>query len=303
MKKKMVFPKISIVTPCFNSATFLEETILSVLHQNYPNLEYIIIDGGSTDGSVDIIKKYKSKLSYWISEKDNGMYHAIQKGFEKSTGEIMAWINSDDMYHKNAFLIVAEIFSKFNHINWLCGASTLWDEYGRCFNVKLSRRFNRYDFLCGDYQWLQQESCFWRRVLWEKAGSNINSNLKLAGDFELWLRFFRYDKLYVIDSLIGGFRVRSSNQLSLEGQPKYLQEVKQVLNNEPKNKDDRKKLKKYAVFLFIIDILKMLKIFNTEVISKRYKNILFNNTTIYFNRMTQQFDIEKTDKNTIKISE
>jgi glycosyltransferase involved in cell wall biosynthesis len=109
----------------------LEETILSVLDQNYPKLEYIIIDGASTDNSIEIIKKYENKLSYWVSEKDNGMYDAIQKGFEKSTGDIMAWINADDLYHRKSLFIVAELFQKFVEINWLVGASTQWDEYGR----------------------------------------------------------------------------------------------------------------------------------------------------------------------------
>ena len=106
-------PKISIVTPSFNQAQFIEETILSVLNQNYPNLEYIIIDGGSTDGSVDIIKKYADKIAYWVSEKDSGMYDAINKGFGKSTGEILAWINSDDIFfdNKRKFNIVISNFA------------------------------------------------------------------------------------------------------------------------------------------------------------------------------------------------
>src|SRR5215469_5586779 len=91
-------PKISIVTPSFNQAEFLEETIRSVLDQNYPNLEYVVVDGGSTDGSVDIIKKYAHRLAWWVSEPDDGQYAAINKGFKHSSGEIMAWINSDDKY-------------------------------------------------------------------------------------------------------------------------------------------------------------------------------------------------------------
>lgn len=88
----MNYPKISIVTPSFNQAEYLEQTILSVIDQNYPNLEYIIIDGGSADKSIEVIKKYENKLSYWISENDKGLYNALQKGFQKTTGEIMGWI-------------------------------------------------------------------------------------------------------------------------------------------------------------------------------------------------------------------
>ena len=132
------YPKITIVTPNYNCEKYLEKTILSVINQNYPNLEYIIIDGGSNDSSIEIIKKYENYLTYWISEPDNGMYEAIQKGFDKSTGEIMAWINSDDMYHKNSFFTVADIFSNFKQVSWLTGANTNYDEFDRTVYVKHS---------------------------------------------------------------------------------------------------------------------------------------------------------------------
>ena len=99
-------PKITIVTPNFNQAGFLEETILSVIGQNYPDLEYIIVDGGSTDGSIDIIKKYEKQLAYWVTEPDKGLYHALQKGFERSTGEVMGWINSDDKLHPGSLSVI-----------------------------------------------------------------------------------------------------------------------------------------------------------------------------------------------------
>jgi glycosyltransferase involved in cell wall biosynthesis len=106
----MNWPKISIVTPSFNQGQYIEETILSVLSQNYPNLEYIIIDGGSTDDTVEIIKKYESRITYWVSEPDRGQSHAINKGLQKCTGEIFNWLNSDDWYMPGALFDVANAF-------------------------------------------------------------------------------------------------------------------------------------------------------------------------------------------------
>jgi glycosyltransferase involved in cell wall biosynthesis len=260
------------------------------LEQDYPNLEYIIIDGGSTDNSLEIIKKYQEKLTYWVSENDQGMYDALQKGFEKSTGEIMAWINADDLYHRKSFFIVAEIFSKFTDVNWLVGASTIWDEYDRGIDVYQSRKFSRYDFLIGDYKFIEQESCFFRRILWEKAGSYIDKSLKYAGDFELWLRFFRHDKLYVVNALIGGFRMKSADQLSLEGMPKYLKEAKKILKSEKINDKERYKIIRYK---FIFSVLGFFYHFLERLMNK-YRKIEFGLATksIIFNRFTQQFKMK-----------
>jgi glycosyltransferase involved in cell wall biosynthesis len=287
------FPTISIVTPCYNSERYLEETILSVLQQNYPNIQYIIIDGGSTDKSVEIIKKYQDKLAYWISEKDNGLYDALQKGFARSTGEIMAWINADDLYHRNSFFIISELFTNFPQVNWLLGATSNIDENSRHVYVEQSRRFTKYDFFVGDCQWIQQESCFWRRSLWEKAGSFINTSLRYAGDLELWVRFFNYEKLYVTHSLIGCFRLRSKNQLSLEGMDRYLVEAESILKKQTISKNDKSLIRKYKIIFWGVNLINKLKKINSTRILRWYRKKIFGSTKeIIFNRITQCFEIK-----------
>lgn len=290
-------PKISIITPTFNGGKYLEETILSVLGQNYPNLEYIIIDGGSTDNSVEIIKKYESKLAYWVSEPDKGMYHALQKGFEKSTGELMAWINSDDMYHKNAFMSVAEIFSGIPQVNWLVGASTNYDEYGRTVFCNQSRAFSKLDFLNNDYHWIQQESVFWRRSLWEKVGATLNIKLKYASDFELWSRFIQFGKLYVTHALIGGFRISRNNQLSFEHYDEYIEEVKMAIGVMNVSKEEQSILNKYKNAIKVDKVLKSLKIFRRNWLSERIRTRYFNsNQEIKFYRKDMSFNLSTNKK-------
>jgi glycosyltransferase involved in cell wall biosynthesis len=211
----MNYPKISIVTPSFNQAEYLEKTILSVLNQGYPDLEYIIIDGGSSDGSVDIIKKYEEHIKYWVSETDYGHGNALNKGFSNSTGEIMAWLNSDDIYYPYTFKAVAEVFESFSDINWIQGKNSVVDASGRLIDFKYSLK-NVYSFLTGDYKWIQQESVFWRRKLWEKSGSHISEKMKLMVDNELWSRFFLIDDIWHLDFALSAFRSHESNRSKLQ---------------------------------------------------------------------------------------
>jgi len=232
------FPKISIVTPSYNQAAFLDSALQSILSQNYPNLELIVIDGGSTDGSVEIIKKYEKHLHFWCSEKDQGQYYAINKGFENSSGEIMSWLNSDDMYYPWTLKTVSSIMSQFNQVEWLTSLNAgWWDWHG--FNTGFSPLpgFSKDAFLEGRYVpwskrqlgWIQQESTFWKRSLWEKVGQTININYKLAGDFELWTRFYKHTELFATPSALGGFRSQDQ-QRSLQKQA-YIREAEQALED------------------------------------------------------------------------
>jgi glycosyltransferase involved in cell wall biosynthesis len=239
----MDYPRISIVTPVFNQVKYLEETILSILNQHYPNLEYIIIDGGSTDGTVDIIKKYESKLAYWVSEPDKGMYDALQKGFDHSSGEIMGWLNADDLYFKGCLNLVAKLFSAHYEINWVTGTTHIINSEGTFISNKPAKQFHKYQYLTGDYQWISQESALWRRSLWDRCGSMFNTHLRYAGDFELWLRFIQETPLYCVEFPIGIFRKRE-NQLSVQGDA-YYKEVRQIYESLFISDEDTKIIREY----------------------------------------------------------
>jgi len=199
-------PKISLVTPVFNSARYLEATIRSVLSQRYPNLEYIIIDGGSTDGSTEIIRKYAPQLHAWVSEPDRGMYDAINKGFARSSGELMGWISATDLLHDGALFVVGGVFQAFPEVEWITGRPTGFSDDGMAVEILNLRQWSRLPFLAGANRYIQQESTFWRRSLWERVGGRVDDSRRNCSDFELWVRFFRYAKLYPVDALIGGFR-------------------------------------------------------------------------------------------------
>jgi glycosyltransferase involved in cell wall biosynthesis len=200
--------KISIVTACLNSIDYIEETIKSILNQNYPNLEYIIIDGGSVDGTIEVIEKYKSQIKYFISEKDLGHANALNKGFKVSTGEIMGYLNADDIYMPWTFRTISKIFEIHKDVNWITGIQSFINDRGENVGVGLVLK-NIQDFLDGRYEWIQQESTFWKRPLWEKTGGNLNEEYQFSIDTDLWSRFFLHERLYHLNSIIASFRHHS----------------------------------------------------------------------------------------------
>jgi glycosyltransferase involved in cell wall biosynthesis len=222
-------PRISLVTPSFEQARFLESTLASIHDQRYPDLDHVVVDGGSTDGSVAILERFADLR--FTSGPDGGMYDAIDRGFAATTGEVMGWLNADDLHAPWTLALVGELFERFPTVEWLTTQyPMIFDESGRCVQTGYGGGFNAHAFLRGanlpGRGWfatgfVMQESTFWRRSLWERAGGRMDTSLKLAGDFELWARFFEHAPLHAVAAPLAGFR-RHGGQKTAIGFEAYL---------------------------------------------------------------------------------
>src|ERR1051325_984467 len=208
------YPKISIVTPSFNQGKYIEQTILSVLDQAYPNLEYIIIDGGSTDNSVEIIKKYEKYVTYWISEKDRGQSHAINKGIQRVTGDIFNWLNSDDFYSPGVFREVADSFLGGAHV--VCGKVRFhWPDGTTALTTAFPHSDNIMEVISST-KFVQQSTFF--PVEFIKAVNGVNEELHYSMDFELWLKYLFIHGLAGVknnNKVIADFRIHYSSKTFL----------------------------------------------------------------------------------------
>lgn len=217
--------KISLVTPTLNSEEFLQEALDSIsIQRGAFELEHILVDGGSSDKTPDIVEAYANDRCHWISEQDGGMYDALAKGFAKSSGEIMGWINSDDVYFPGALDMVARIFTDLPEVEWISTLSPVAiDPAGDMFKIRKIAGFSRDAFADGIYvgfdgfdnpyasDFIQQESTFWRRSLWERLGPDplayYRQDRRQAGDFGLWAKFIVEAKLYGIEAPLCAWRM------------------------------------------------------------------------------------------------
>jgi GT2 family glycosyltransferase len=187
---------VSIVTPSFNQAAYLEQTILSVLEQDHTHIEYIVVDGASTDHSVDIIRKYESKLAWWFSEKDNGQADAINKGFARATGEIVAWLNSDDYYLAGTVSAAVKIFEEHPEVVLVYGNMLAVDEHGKTFNTLNYKQLTLEDLLC--FQIIGQPAVFMRRSALQTTGG-LDPTFHFLLDHHLWIRIAQHGKILHVD--------------------------------------------------------------------------------------------------------
>lgn len=227
IKENSLYPKISIVTPSFNQGDFIEETILSVIGQAYPNLEYIIIDGGSTDSTVEIIKKYEKHLHYWVSEKDRGQSDAINKGFEIASGDILGWLNSDDMFLPGTFSFIANLV-KNNEDGIFFGNCIHFREENEdlySFGSNVEKAHAATSLTNVDY--IIQPSSFWQKSVWNKVGK-LREDMVYAFDWEWFLRAQKYGiKFTPASKALSMYRLHKNHKTATGGK-KRQEEIAQV---------------------------------------------------------------------------
>jgi len=226
-------PSISIVTPSLNQGSFIEATINSVLSQQYPRLEYIIADGGSTDNTLNVLKKYSDHLQ-WYSKKDKGQTEAINTGIRKTTGELVAYLNADDILLPGALLTIAEIFTQNAEVQWLTGRCRIIDENGKAIRslIMLYKNLFLYSrsyhgLLVTNY--ISQPATFWRRSLLEVCGL-LDEDLHYVMDYEYWLRLWQITPPFVLHKDLAGFRIQSNSKTTSAGHlERYIEEEKRII--------------------------------------------------------------------------
>jgi glycosyltransferase involved in cell wall biosynthesis len=219
-----MYPRISVVTVSYNQAEFIEDNIKSVIKQNYPNVEHVVIDAGSTDGTLEILKKYDKYLN-WTSEPDNGQSNGLNKGFKKTTGEIISWINSDDNLASGSLHKIADFFQKNPDEIAVIGDQAIIDEQGDLLHVIKSRAYD-FDYLLNHAKGITQNSTFFKRDVFEKIGY-LDESLDYAMDRDLFIRIASIKNMPYISETLSEFRMQP-NAKTAEGSYKFAKELLKI---------------------------------------------------------------------------
>ncbi|HLD93364.1 MAG TPA: glycosyltransferase family 2 protein [Anaerolineales bacterium] len=203
-------PGVSIVTPSFNQAPYLEAAMKSVLDQDYPNVEYLVIDGGSTDGSIDLIKRNADKLAYWVSERDRGQTDAINKGFAQATGKYLAWLNADDHLNHGAVGEAVDFLENHPDVGMVYGDASYIDSRGRVVG-RFPAAQTDYAALRRGYVHIPQQAAFWRRDLWLRVAP-LDPSFTFAMDYDLWVRLAKISKLHYLPRPWAQFRLHQDSK-------------------------------------------------------------------------------------------
>ncbi len=203
----MNYPRVTVITPSYNQAAFLEQTIQSVLDQAYPNLEYMIVDGGSTDGSVEIIRKYADKLAWWVSEKDSGQGEAINKGFARASGDLVAWLNSDDLHLPGMIAAAVEAFEAHPEAGLVYGDVLSIDGSGQPINLMKFKPYTLADLM--EFRIISQPGVMMRREILAQAGF-LDQSYHYLLDHELWLRMARLAGMVYIPRQLAAARFHAA---------------------------------------------------------------------------------------------
>jgi predicted NodU family carbamoyl transferase len=257
------YPRISVVTPSYEQGIYLEKTLLSVFGQNYPNLEYFVQDGQSKDGTADVLKKHQRNLSGWISEPDTGQSQALNRGFSRTSGEIMAWLNSDDLLLPGALLAVAEYFNRHPDVDVVYGDRLLIDEN----DMEIGRWIlpGHDDSVLSWVDYVPQETLFWRRRIWDKAGGRIDESFRFAMDWDLLSRFRDAGARFGhIPRFMGAFRIHERQKTSTVIDESGRQEMERIrersLGRVPGQKEIRKAVIPYLLRHVLVDLVYRIKV-------------------------------------------
>jgi len=248
MHSQTIMPKVSIVMPSFNQVDFIERSIQSVLNQDYLNIELIVIDGGSTDGSVEIIQRYADKLAYWVSESDEGQAQAINKGIAQATGEWIGWQNSDDLFSPNAIKEMIECASKNPQVDLVIGDMAMIDTQDQTIrNIRYIRP--TYESILAEGMVLTNQSAIWRKKIHETIGY-LNEQLHYGFDYEWFLRVLKYSSAAHIPKVLGYLRMHPQTKTSLQ-QPQFTKEYELIWGGKRPNKLTRTfyKVRRYSIHL------------------------------------------------------